>query len=166
MQGREVGGGDEKEEERGVILALSAREITLLPMDDTKPYHLTFEPRPHYLVARVSGEADSVAISLAYWAEVAAECRARGMARVLVIEELKQKPTPFEVFEVASRLREVGMGGIVIAFVDTDLDQLPENLFGETVATNRGLVGKVFNSVADAEAWLEARARLQESTAA
>ena len=136
------------------------------PMDHAKPYRLEFESRPHYLDAKVSGDADSVAISLAYWAEVAAECRARGAARVLVIETMKQKPTAFEVFEVASRLREVGMGGIVIAFVDTELDQLPENLFGETVATNRGILGKVFISVPLAEAWLDARAKLQDSTAA
>ena len=145
-----------------------AGEINLPPMDDAKPYRLEFEPRKNYLVATVSGDADSVAVSLAYWAEVAAECRKRGAARVLVIETMKQKPTAFEVFEVASRLREVGMGGIVIAiaFVDTELDQLPENLFGETVATNRGILGKVFNRVPDAEAWLEARAKLQGSAAA
>ncbi len=135
-------------------------------MDNAKLYRLEFELRDHYLVARVSGDADSVAISLAYWAEIGVECRARGAGRVLVIEELKQKPTAFEVFEVASRLREVGMGGIAIAFVDTELDQLPENLFGETVATNRGILGKVFNRVPDAEAWLESRAQLQDSSAA
>ncbi len=126
----------------------------------TPPYRLEFEVRPKFLLARVYGDADTAAISLGYWREVAIECRKQGRRRVLVVESFKGKATPMEMFEVASHLGEVGLRGITIAFVDTELDQLPENLFGETVAKNRGIHGKLFNSIAAAELWLDARPSL------
>ena len=38
--------------------------------------------------------------------------------------------------------------------VDRYLDQQEVNSFGELVAVNRGLSGKVFNNIAEAESWL------------
>ncbi len=115
---------------------------------------LEFEPRERYLFVHVTGEADSVEISLGYWQMVAAECRRLGFHRVLVHEELKALPSTLDTFAVASNLADVGMRGITIAFVDTDTRQAAENSFGETVAGNRGVRGRFFSDLRDAEEWI------------
>jgi hypothetical protein len=51
----------------------------------------------------------------------------------------------------------MGFASIKVAFVDVYLDQQDVNSFGELVAVNRGLSGKVFNNIADAEKWLKGR---------
>ena len=53
---------------------------------DFKPYEIRFERRPEYLYAYVGGEHDSLSISLAFWREIADECR-RAEARKVLIEE-------------------------------------------------------------------------------
>ena len=50
----------------------------------------------------------------------------------------------------------LGFANIRIAFVDRNADELPMMQFGETVARNRGIDGRVFANEADAEAWLMA----------
>jgi hypothetical protein len=41
-----------------------------------------------------------------------------------------------------------------IAFVDRKTDQNQLNRFGETVAVNRGVHGRLFTDVSEAEIWL------------
>lgn len=122
-------------------------------------YDLHCEVRGSYLFAQVRGEADSFEISLGYWKEIATELRRSGLRRVLVVEELKAPSSAVDTFEVASRLAEIGFRGVSVAFVDMELDHLPDNLFGENVARNRGVNGRVFNNLALAQEWLEGLAQ-------
>ena len=119
-----------------------------------KPYELTLEHRNGYLYAYVEGESDSYEISRAFWTEVADEVRRTDVERVLIDENIEQSVSMAEVFQLASELPKMGFGSARVAFVDRYLDQQEVNAFGELVAVNRGLSGKVFNNVAEAESWL------------
>lgn len=122
-------------------------------------YTLRFEQRDGYLYAHVKGEHDSVAISTAYWSEIAQRCREIDARRLLVVEDLAERAQVLDVYEVAAGLVALGFARIRIAFVDLQLDELPMMLFAETVARNRGIDGRVFRDVATAEAWLQSSAR-------
>lgn len=128
-------------------------------------YALHLERRPGYLFARVSGTEDNLEVSLAYWTEIGQELRVAGLKRVLVVEELKTAASAVETFSVASRLPDLGFRGATIAFVDTELDHLPDNQFGENVVKNRGVHGRLFNDVRLAEAWMEERVRREQESA-
>lgn len=117
-------------------------------------FSIDFQDRDRYLYAFVTGERDSLQVSLAYWTAVAAECRARGKTRVLVIETFKEKGPLVDVYHVAAELPRITRG-IRVAFVDRDLGDAEENMFAETVAVNRGANGRLFGDEAAAIAWLE-----------
>ncbi len=119
-----------------------------------KPYTLEFEQRPEYLYAYVRGEKDSLEISLQYWKEIADECWRAGYKKVFIEEDIKEEGSTIEMYQFSSELPNIGFSGIRVAFVDRHLDQQELNKFGELVATNRGVNGKVFNSSQEAEEWL------------
>ena len=117
-------------------------------------YTLRFEDRPGYTRAHVVGDRDTVEISLAYWREIERHCREHAVRSVLVVEEIKERAAVLDIYEVASGLVALGFSDIRIAFVDRNVDELPMMQFGETVARNRGIDGRVFARETDAEAWL------------
>jgi hypothetical protein len=120
-----------------------------------KPYSITFELRPDYLYAYIQGDNDNYEISNAYWLEVSIECAKHRAEKLLVDEDLASSmPSMSEVFQGASERSFMGLAGLKIAFVDRHSDQQEQNLFGELVATNRGLFCKVFSNFADGESWL------------
>jgi hypothetical protein len=122
---------------------------------DGKPYSITFELRSDYLYAYVKGDSDSYDISHAYWTEVSEECAKRGVRKLLVDEDLAEPmPSMSEIFQGAAERSFMGLSGLKIAFVDRHPEQHQQNLFGELVATNRGLFCKVFESLDEGEDWL------------
>ncbi len=123
--------------------------------DLKKPYDIRFENRAEYLYAYVSGDQDSVEISTRYWNEIAAECRKNNYKKVLVEEDIPEAvASVFELYQFAAELPKLGFAGIYIAFVDRYIEQNELNEFVELVASNRGLKGRVFNDVTEAEKWL------------
>ncbi|HEX8250184.1 MAG TPA: hypothetical protein VF599_18570 [Pyrinomonadaceae bacterium] len=122
--------------------------------DGSKPYLIRFERRPDYLYAYVGGEHDSLAISLAFWREIAAECRNAQAKKVLIEEDIEESVSMVEMYQIAAEITQMGFAGVLIAFVDRFLEQQHLNEFGELVATNRGLRGKTFNDIKEAEKWL------------
>ena len=122
--------------------------------DFPKPYNLTFEYRPRYLYAFVTGEKDSYEISKRYWQEVAAECQKSGAKKVLIEEDLAENVSMPDMYRFASEIPQLGFSGVRVAFVDRRQEQQQLNQFGETVATNRGLLSRVFNNFEEAEKWL------------
>jgi hypothetical protein len=123
-----------------------------------KPYSITFEHRSNYLYAYVKGDKDSYEISKAYWSEIAEECAKLEIRKVLVDEDIAEPmPSMSEVYHGASERSFMGLSGLKIAFVDRHAEQHEQNLFGELVATNRGLFCKVFNTFEEAERWLVAQ---------
>lgn len=122
--------------------------------DEFKLYKIRFEQRPAYLYAYVSGEQDSLSISLAFWREIADECRRAEARKILIEEEIKESVSMLEMYQIAAEIPQMGFTNVLIAFVDRYLEQQSLNEFGELVATNRGLRAKVFNDAQTAEKWL------------
>jgi hypothetical protein len=122
--------------------------------DSSKQYKLVFEYRPEYLYAFVTGEKDSYEISKQYWQEIAGECKNAGYKRVLIEEDIEQNVSMSDMYQFCAEIPNLGFFGIRVAFVDRKQDQQQLNQFGETVATNRGLLSRVFNNFEDGEKWL------------
>ena len=123
-------------------------------MADPAPYTIEYDDRGDYLRALVTGAVDTVLTSLSYWNEIAAECRGRGMTRLLVIENFGTSAPLGDVFQVAEKLPAI-VRGLRVAFVDRRLEDYSENQFGELVAVNRGVIGKLFADESEAVRWLE-----------
>lgn len=119
-----------------------------------KPYKITFEHRGGYLYACVQGKEDSYEISAAFWTDIAKYCKENSFSKVLVEEDFETDTSILEKYELVSHGHELGFTGIKIAFIDRNPEQMKGNLFAETVACNRGLFGKVFSNVEEAEKWL------------
>jgi hypothetical protein len=118
-------------------------------------YTIQYEDRPDYLIARVAGPADSVAIKLAYFTEVTDACRERGLHKLLVVEALGTKLAPAEVQRVARELQPA-LKGLIIAFVDLEPEHHAINRLGEATAVDAGAVGRVFRDLKEAERWIAA----------
>ena len=122
--------------------------------ESAKPYQITFEHRSQYLYIYVSGEHDSYEISRRYWLEVADECGKTGYKKVLIEEDIEETVSLAEVYQLASELPQMGFQGVRVAFYDRFAEHADLNQFGELVATNRGLLARVFNNLEEAENWL------------
>ena len=116
-------------------------------------FTLSFEERDEYLYAFVNGIRDSVDVSKGFWKQIHLKAKESGFHRILVEEDFPNQITIVEMFEVAEYIAEL-YHNMKIAHVDKRLTDFDLNRFGETVSTNRGLQGKVFNQVAEAEQWL------------
>ncbi len=117
-------------------------------------YTITFEERSDYLYAYVEGEQDNYEISRAYWQEVADRAASVDAKRVMIHENILEPGTFAGVYRLASEIPAMGFGRARIAFVDPYIEQNEINSFGELVALNRGVKGKVFNDLQEAEDWL------------
>jgi hypothetical protein len=123
-------------------------------MPETPPYQIRFEDRETYLYASVTGEKDSLEVSVAYWTDVFTEMRIRNTNKVLVTEDFKDVVSAMDMYMLIEEIQKLGLTDLQIAFVDKELSQFELNKFAETVAVNRGIYGKIFNSEAEAERWL------------
>ena len=127
-----------------------------MPINDQHgAFEIRYKECEGYLHAFISGEEDSVASSLEYWRRVIAECRKRGLNALLVEENFPNQLSTMDVYTVTSAISEMGPRDLRIAFVDDNLEHRELNLFGETVAVNRGVSGRVFQTPEDAAAWLK-----------
>lgn len=123
----------------------------------TKPYQLTFDHKPGYLHAVLTGPEDSIDISMQSWSEIARRCRERGYQKVLIEENLGTQLSLSEMYQVVSKLAKTDFFGIQVAYVDRKAVPNPDNAFGESVALNLGIKGKIFDKVGEAERWLIAQ---------
>ena len=118
------------------------------------PYRISFDYRPEYLFVYVSGETDTLEISRRYWRQIADECSGSKVKKVLIEEDFPEAISMNEMYQLASEIPTMGFYGIRMAFVDSHLDQQHLNEFGELVANNRGIFGRIFSNRAAAEKWL------------
>jgi hypothetical protein len=116
-------------------------------------YQLTFEQYPGYLQATVTGTNDQESV-MKYLRDVRAECKRLGCFRVLIEERLEgPRLAVDDVFTIASEGAMDAMGIFeAMAYVDPHMGQMAE--FAETVAVNRGMPVKIFDSVEAARTWL------------
>lgn len=107
-----------------------------------------------FLFAKVSGK-ESYSNSLKYWKEVYNECRKRNYDRLLVEEALEGEISKSEVYSLNLELVELGLGNLSrIAFVDKFGDAQGHNNFGISVALSKGVKYVIFNSLEEAEEYL------------
>ena len=123
---------------------------------DGKSYSITYDVRTSYLYACVRGSAGTNELIKAYWNEIANECSQNKIRKLLVEEELSRRiDTMSDVYESSADVSViVGLTGVKVAYVDRDPEHRELNLFGELVASNRGMYCKAFNDFDEAEKWL------------
>jgi len=117
-------------------------------------YVIQYDYRDKYLYASVSGEKDSLELSLKFWQEIFTECESKNYKRLLVTENFKNNISPIDMFILGEKLGEMASRNTSVAFVDKQIQQLEMNKFSETVAYNRGGRGRVFSDFTEAENWL------------
>lgn len=117
-------------------------------------YEITFQNRENYLYAFVEGEHDSYEISAAFWKEVLNESRRVNATKILVEEDLGEIISMSEMYNLGTDMASLGFTGICVAFVDRQTDHFESNLFGELVASNRGMLFRNFSNFDEAESWL------------
>jgi hypothetical protein len=117
-------------------------------------YKLTITPNATYLHAVVTG-VNSIDNVVRYLGEIQRECVARNCFRVLIEERLDGPRLSIgKVFRIASQGSDRAQGKFeAIAFVDLNAEG-DSMEFAETVAVNRSLPVKMFDSISDAERWL------------
>lgn len=120
-------------------------------LEKNKPYVIKFEHRNSYLYEYGQAKKDSFDISLGFWTEIVKCCKENNLSKVLVEEDFGTDNTLIDTYEIISQGQKLGLTGMKIAFVDRHSEQMKSNLFGETVARNRGLIAKVFSNVTEAE---------------
>jgi hypothetical protein len=123
-------------------------------MSQEKPYVIKFDYLDNYLLAQVSGEKDSLEVSLLFWKEIFVECETSKYKRILITESFKNDISAIDMYILGEKLSEMAPKDISVAFVDNQVQQLEMNKFTETVAYNRGGKGKVFADRLEAEKWL------------
>jgi hypothetical protein len=117
-------------------------------------YHLTIEERPTYVYARVEGDL-TPANALRFLEEAHAACVKSGRFDVLLDMQLHGPNLPTtSVYEVISQRAADGSKLRKIAYVPFRNDDQSMAYFAETVAMNRGVNVRLFESVAAAERWL------------
>jgi hypothetical protein len=117
-------------------------------------YALACEERPAYLHARVSGERTRQNF-LRYLDEAFCACLAAGRASVLLEMHFSgPQLSSLSVLEVISRTLPDALKLAKVAYVDAGQGDLAMAAFAETVALNRGVNARLFDSVAEASRWL------------
>jgi hypothetical protein len=118
------------------------------------PYQLTLEERPTYLHAKVVGER-TPANALRFLEEAYAAC-IQGGHDSLLLEMAFSGPSlnTTSVYNIISRRVPDGKNLRKIAYVQTEFGDPAMPYFAETVAVNRGVNVRLFQSVDAAEKWL------------
>jgi hypothetical protein len=118
------------------------------------PYVVEYEHRGRYLYAHAMAEKDSLETSVGYWTDIATYCTEKGFSMLLVERDCGTRNSLGDTYEVVSKVHEVGLSDVKIAFVERNPDHLEPDLFGETICLNRGIFCKVFKNIKEAEEWL------------
>ena len=125
------------------------------PYPNNKPFTLSYEERPQYLLARVSGSSASLATSREYWNEIARQAARTGAKRLLVWEDFEGMISTQDTFTLVRELCQLkDLISLKLVVVDEHLDQLDRNKLGEMIANNNGLTCRVFANFEEAEHWL------------
>ena len=117
-------------------------------------YQLTIEERPTHLHAKVVGER-TAANAVRFLKEAYAACVESGHSRLLLEMHLAGPSlSTAAIFKVVSDRVPDGRKLSKIAYVATESNDPGLPYFAETVALNRGLNVRLFQSVDAAEQWL------------
>jgi hypothetical protein len=115
---------------------------------------LVIEDRNSFLYAEVIGPDDCFEISIAYWTAIAEQCHQRNTKRLLVHERLGKYHGVRDMTRMIDSIIALGFEDIRVAYVDAFVEDMPIAEQGEILAMERGIAGRVFGSVQEAECWL------------
>jgi len=116
-------------------------------------YTLSLEEREGVLHALIEGEKDSYDLTMGACTQIAAACKGRRAAKVLVEHKVSGRLSTLEIFKIATQLPDL-FEDIWVAFVIHRATAPDNPEFLETVAQNRGGRGRLFEDSKEAEAWL------------
>ena len=117
-------------------------------------YQLRIEDRPKYVYARVDGDLTS-ANALRFLEDAYSACVKYGRSAVLLDMQLHgPNLNTTSVYDVISQRAAQGSKLRKIAYVPFHQDDRSMAYFAETVAVNRGVKVRLFESVAAADGWL------------
>ncbi len=122
-------------------------------------YQLKIIEKPTYLHAIVTG-TNTMENVVGYLRDLLRECETHQVFNVLIEEDLSgRRLETWDVYQIASNSSAHARGLLkAVAFVDVNAGgELMK--FAETVANNRGVPLTVFQTVAEAEAWLAGKPR-------
>jgi 3-dehydroquinate synthetase len=119
-----------------------------------KPYTIQFDYHEKYLSALVTGDKDSLEVSLMFWQEIFDESESKKYKRILISENFRNDISAIDMYILGEKLIELAPKNISVAFVDEQIQQLEMNKFTETVVYNRGGKGKAFADKKEAIKWL------------
>jgi len=120
-------------------------------------YTVELEDRPGYLHARVTGVNSREAV-IGYTHDIHKACVERGCHALLIEENLSGPSIDMSsIFQVAADRSRQALGMLNwIAYVDVNEEHDRSRMkFAEDVAVGRGANMRLFDSVADAERWLQ-----------
>lgn len=120
---------------------------------DLKGFILKFEVRENYLYAHLSGK-DSFSASIDYWNQIADQVHKLNLNKVLVHENLTGEVSEGEIFDVMIELLPTSTG-IQVAFYDENNADRTINDLGSLIANNRGADIRIFQTLEDAEKWIQ-----------
>ena len=120
-------------------------------------FKLDIQHKKDYLHITVTG-TNSPETVMAFLDSVLEECRSRNCQNILLEERLEGPRLSFsEIAQIASEASERAVGSIgSMAYVDVNAED-DSMQFAELVARNRAMPIRVFGSVPEAEAWIEAQ---------
>ena len=117
-----------------------------------KDYKLEIEQREEYVYAYYEAEKDSVALSNKLWGKISTAMSSSDLSKLLVVENIKINPgSVLEIYNIVNAAVKLDFRGMTIAFVDLIEDHYSSNKFGETLAVNLGVNGKIFRTIEEAE---------------
>lgn len=123
------------------------------------PYKTTSSEQDGVLRIKTQGKRNKDD-TRAFWIQVADECRARKIERVLLVNELTGPTSVTDTYNLAARPEDLGMSrDIQIAVVAQNADTFHNNHFASLVAENRGWRVKTFGNESDAIRWLQSDQR-------
>ncbi|MEP0006246.1 MAG: hypothetical protein ABJ387_03235 [Balneola sp.] len=121
-----------------------------------KEYKLEIKQIGDYLYAYYEAEKDSVALSNELWGKISSTMSSCNLSKLLVVENIKINPgSVLDVYNIVNAVIKLDFRGKAIAFVDLIEDHYSSNKFGETLAVNLGVNGKIFKTIEEAEEWLK-----------
>ncbi|RZA18561.1 MAG: hypothetical protein EOP93_10930, partial [Lysobacteraceae bacterium] len=115
-------------------------------------FRICFDDEPDYLRAYVFDGTDSLAVSVAMWGMLAAECRKQGADRLLVLEDLLSTVEGAEIDGVVDAMERAGLERVRIAFVELR-DDIEGNELGEIMCRERGMTIRTFTQEPQARRW-------------
>ncbi|MEP2447100.1 MAG: hypothetical protein ABJI69_07725 [Balneola sp.] len=121
-----------------------------------KEYKLEIKQIGDYLYAYYEAEKDSVALSNELWGKISSTMSSCNLSKLLVVENIKINPgSVLDVYNIVNAVIKLDFRGKAIAFVDLIEGHYSSNKFGETLAVNLGVNGKIFKTIEEAEEWLK-----------